>query len=697
MDEQREGESTKDAGAPAWPLVVVVALAALVAAFAPAGALQSGAAALAVLGAAVGLLLALSPGPIEVLKLLWLAAALSPPLVAALAFGARAALGDTHLELARTLALCAAALCASIGVRGRVRLQWPGLALASLHLLATAAALLAAAVWRGAGPEFVGLEFADWGPPRFALELAAGRELVPDSPWQAGVALQAPPVFAQARAALARVLDVGPLALASAEAAWAMFTLLLALAHVAARCFPRGVAVFVGVCAAFAAPAGVASVVAPVAAITRDALGGRIAFLDQTSAAALALVGLYAHLAGAAHVARPGAWRAVAGVCLGTAFLADVWIGGAFLGAALVAACTNRAALERALVLAAAALPGALVTLGSLRGVPPRALEATDVAYAAGWFAAALVFVFVARRSQRANADAVELAKFVGASALLAAALVAWLGAAAHAIVGWLVLPAALATVGAFALFVRRSALGVLAGAGLVAVLAVSAHGLFPTVTRGNELVRGAAPVVDAGTLCLAPRRDTPERVAEAWAGAPPPNVIDPRWREPFDVEEPLAADFAAAWHWLATDAAVQAQRPVLLVDISRPNVRWAGGLRLTFDGQAHEAAYLANLDLFVDRWHRAWRGKGEEYSARTLVAYSFFDDDGPGRAARARLEALGRPVLFVVGPAQRGWVQRSANVDVERRLIEFGCAPVRTCGEVSLFVWPSAYADALR
>jgi hypothetical protein len=50
-----------------------------------------------------------------------------------------------------------------------------------------------------------------------------------------------------------------------------------------------------------------------------------------------------------------------------------------------------------------------------------------------------------------------------------------------------------------------------------------------------------------------------------------------------------------------------------------------------------------------------------------------------------------------VIGPAQRSAARAAANVDLERRLIEFGCAPVRTCGAVTLFVWPAALAEELR
>jgi len=696
VDEQREGESTSHThpgAAPAWPLVLVVVFAAFFAAFGPAGVLRDGAAAIAVLGAASGLLLAASPGPVELAKLGWLSIALSPPLVAALAFGARATLGDTHLELARVAALCVAAACALAGVRARVLLQRPGLAFAGGHVLALLAAGFAAAVWSGAGPNFAKLEFADWGAPRFALELAAGRELVPDAPWQAGAELPAPPVLAQARAALGRVLDVGPFALAASEAAWAAFVALLALLHLAAKCFPRGAVVLASVCAAVGAPAGVARLVDSAS----DLVGARIAFLAPSSCVALALVGLYAHLSGSAHHPRPFAWRAVAATSFAAVFLADVWIGGAFLAAAVVSACASRAAVERVLVLAVAALPGALVSLGALRAAPPRALDATGPLATLAWFAAALVLVFVARRAGRANTHAVELAKFVAASALVLAAVVAWRGVAVHALVGWLAVPAALASVGALGLLVRRSMFGVVAGVAVLGVLALGAHGLRPTLTHGFDLRHGAAPVVDAGVLQLAPRRDDPERVASAWSGAPPPNIIDPRWRPPLDVESLEAADMADLWHLLATDERVRALQPVLLVDVVRPGVRWAGGAALTFDGRMHEAAYLAALDLFVDRPHAAWRGNGEEHDARTLVAHSIFDEEGPGRAARSRFEALGRPVLLVIGPAQRSAARAAANVDLERRLIEFGCAPARTCGAVTLFVWPAALAQELR
>jgi hypothetical protein len=696
VDEQREGESTSPTpagAAPARPLVLVVVCAALFAAFGPAGALRDGAAVIAVLGAASGPLLALSPGPVELAKLAWLSIALSPPLVAALAFGARAALGDPRLELARSAALCVAAACALVGLRARVLLQRPGLAFASVHVFALLAAGFAAWVWSGAGPNFAKLEFADWGAPRFALELAAGRELVPDVPWQAGAELPAPPILAQARAALGRVLDVGPFALAASESAWAAFVALLALLHLAAKCLPRGFAVVASVFAAIGAPAGALRLVDSAS----DLVGARIAFLDQSSCVALALVGLFAHVSGSAHHNRPSAWRVVAAVCFAAAFLADVWIGGAFLAAALVSACASRAAVERVLVLVVAALPGALVSLGNLRGAPPRALDAAPLLATLPWFAAALVLVFVARRTGRANTHAVELAKFVAASALVAAVGAWWRGAAAHTIVGWLALPATLASVGALALLVRRSKFGVFASVAVAGVLALSAHGPYPTLTRGLELGRGTAPVVDAGVLQLAPRRDDPERVAQAWSGAPPPNVFDAGWRPPIDVESLEAADMADTWRLLATDERVRALRPVLLVDVARPGVRWAGGAVLTFDGRMHEAAYLAALDLFVDRPHAAWRGNGEEHVARTLVAHSFFGEEGPGRAARSHLEALGRPVLLVIGPAQRSAARAAANVDLERRLIEFGCAPVRTCGAVTLFVWPAALAEELR
>jgi hypothetical protein len=349
------------------------------------------------------------------------------------------------------------------------------------------------------------------------------------------------------------------------------------------------------------------------------------------------------------------------------------------------------------LVLVVAALPGALVSLGNLRGAPPRALDAAPLLATLPWFAAALVLVLVARRTGRANTHAVELAKFVAASALVAAVGAWWRGATAHTIVGWLALPATLASVGALALLVRRSKFGVFASVAVAGVLALSAHGPYPTLTRGLELGRGTAPVVDAGVLQLAPRRDDPERVAQAWSGAPPPNVFDAAWRPPIDVESLEAADMADTWRLLATDERVRALRPVLLVDVARPGVRWAGGAVLTFDGRMHEAAYLAALDLFVDRPHAAWRGNGEEHVARTLVAHSFFGEEGPGRAARSHLEALGRPVLLVIGPAQRSAARAAANVDLERRLIEFGCAPVRTCGAVTLFVWPAALAEELR
>lgn len=643
------------------------------------------------LGAAAGPLLAAAPGPVAAVKLLLLALAGGPAVGAGLGLAARAALPEAAPATVRATALGVAALLALVGLRGRIAWSTPGRALLAVHLLALLAGAGAAAVWLGAGPNFGGLGPHVWGTPRFALVAAAERALVPLSPWQAGEALPVPPVLAMLRAALAELVGAGPLALAAGEAAWAVGVVLLTAGHLAAAVFRRGLATLAASVVGVAAPAGVALVFDP----TSTRLSAALALLDRTSVLALAAVAALAHLHGDPARAGTAPWRVLAALCLGLAFLIDPWLGGGALATAALAAATGPGAVVRLLPLALAALPGASVVVAAL---PPRSVEPGGFVENGAWLVAALVLVPLTARGRSDGARVRELARLVAAATAVAAVASSWAGGApARALLELLAGLGAVSACGALASRVDRSRAGLAAALLLVALAASAGSAAVPTAARAFELARGAGPFLDGADGRLELHRDDPAEVAAAFASRPGPDVYDPHWREPTHVEGLEAGDFAALWSHLARHAPLRAARPVLVVDVARPGVRHAGGVRLSDAGRPHEAAALAALDLFVDRVHPAWRGTPGEHEARVLAATSLFGEEPPGRATRARFEALGRPVLIPIGPAQRAAVRASARVDVERRLFEFGCAELARFGEVALFVWPAGRVDDLR
>lgn len=625
---------------------------------------------------------------------------------------------------ASALALLAAGLGAWFGAARREERTGAGLptsgrALAAALLLVLG--LASAAPWFGGGPR---LPAAGAAPDaraaangnghlegavldRFLAQAHAARALergvLPQGdPALAGAPAVERPVAASLRAAWGRTLGLGPFALGAAEALW-----LVLVVGGAAASFARPRGGGLGVLApSLAGGAALVGLAAPrlVAAwlpgawlsgadlpsLTRFAAGDDGALALGLVAAGLALwrAGL---LRSPEHESpRPrAAGRWLPAVVLALAALLVPWVGAVGLAVAALASLRGPRPVDRLLPLALAALPGA-----ALAPLPwPAPTTAPGGFAAVGPLLVLAVLAVAWGRGGSSTAASPSARPFPRPSAdlrLAAAALV--VGAVASS---WAGGSAALLALVAAAVPALGLAAAARPGFGALCLVA----GLVPMardLAAGFERGAGPALLGDAGVHRVAARGDRPERVAAAWADAPPPRVFAPTWSPPTDVAERHADDWRALWTYLGTAAELRALDPVLLVEPDAPGPRYGGGARVVLGGGAdpiHEGVLLAGIQPYVVRAarpaaHDARPTPGERVdtaaahlSRSALVA----------PVHRRRLDALERPVLVPVGPEQRARLR-----GLEPRLVQLGARELWRRGEVAVFGLPADAFAAL-
>ncbi|MEZ5978928.1 MAG: hypothetical protein R3F34_11985 [Planctomycetota bacterium] len=675
--------------------VAAIALLAFVAAALAASGRGSGAFAWPVLAlGCLGPIAALGGGTANLWKSLWLALALSPLLAAAVHVASRLAVGtsEVDLPLANAVALAVLGAVALAGLRARVTTDGPGRAVVLGFVFA---AVLGAIAGADAAPlELDGAEAraADPAGPRLpdlervALLGAARRGLPPTSPFEAGAGLPGLEAVHVARAAWCELGGLGPRAEAAAEASVFLFVLALAGAYLAAAVGRRGAGSLAG---------------ALVAGLAPFVLGVDPGVLAGTSAA---FVGLVASWHGAGTGAEgegrgPLGWRLVAAFSLGCALLLAPAAGSAGLVVAVLAAIAGPAAVDRILPLLVAAVPGAwnlAEELAETEATGPPA-PVFGVRLAAAFVLVAAACALLVPRERRARALVLV---FVVAAAISGAALAATLPEShGHAVFaldatfGAVLLAAALGAgteKRAATLDVRRVA-SALALVALVGACVVAAH---PRLDAAIERARRPSALVDVGPGRVAPIEDSAERIAQAFAGAPPETVYDPRWKEPRDVESPDGPERADVLRFLAEDGRVRRADPVVVVDPTATTPRYGRGVELRDARLPHEVSAIAQLDVYVDRIRAGSAPPTPEHAERTAAVSALLrDDQFLTPVMRRGFTSLGRPVVLVVGARER---RLSHRVRVDRAPEELGFVRARSFGDTVLYAWPAEFAAEL-
>lgn len=715
------------------PIGLATALTAALAALAVFGLLPrawSGplAAPLLLFGWARPLLARFAPGEPAPLKLACFSLALSPWIGCGVWLLLRLALppGEAALELALGLSLALGVPWQAISPRDRARGPTAGRSgrLAAGLAIALALALLALGLSGNA------LRASHHGLLHSALALASDRGLPPDNPWMAGAPLAYYWAWHVFGAFLARALWTAPTVAFAVQNAWALGLAVLATWLLAAPLLQRARSEFLALFLALSGlnlwggygllagdpwPAAPGDAGELLSQLRRHLVGGpegaprfdpRLAcalskFGNPSSypaALALGLCGLVAvwHALGALRVRL---WLLLAGALLGLALIVNPLVGAPWIGICAAAALLGGRGLAQRfdlpLSLALWSLPG----LYLLR-LAAQEFSAPPVRFAFGaercwrtllpvWpLLLPLPFAALAAWKQRGRLGAARLWLLLGLALgpLLAALLFTlpyeneykFVRAAA-----WILpLPALLG----LAEVARRGPLG----RGL-ALLFACGLALGSGLNLGFGLraylgLAGSELPLEERPLALLPRADGDYRGAlDAELGA--------------EAAEAVASDAKtrrAAYEFLRSDGRIRRLDPCLIVDAARPvGGVWSrpGGRLQRFveplNLQGHEAAAFAALDLFVDRPSQALDAAAPGAQDRLEWVSARFDAGAPwGEEVRRTLEGLGRPVVLLLGEAER-----RRDPKLRARLEQFGFAAIWSQGGALLLAWPDSIA----
>lgn len=676
-----------------------------VAAGAPAAVLRLCAAPLLFAGA-WPLLARATPAAASPLKLALYAGLLSPVLFGAVdaALRATALAGEARADAALAVTFALVGLAQLAGRRARVRraplgaATWAGLALAAAVAGWSAWMLLRGNATR---VSYHGLLHS-------GLVLATERQLPPANPWLADQGLGYYWAWHALGGTVARALRVAPTVSLALLGVWAAGLSTLALGQLAAVLLRDGRRALLGTLLAllalnaaggYVALAGGALGAAPAStdallAALRDGLipsvagaplwDPRLAFglskLGNLSSYPASLALLLGGWAAAGHALRHGRrpWVGLTAVLLGASFVLNPLVGAPGIGitalAALLFGRTPRARYGTVSALAVAAVPGAL------------SVQAARSAFAG----TAVGFTF----------DVTRLIAVGGPLVALAVPAVFGLRSLARewgpdddrrAVLGLVGLAALATTLAALVVelpyaneykFVRLAAfpLGIAAGAGLVALWRRGGAARAGAGLWGLATLVGVLPTVTLGTSAYA-----------HLGGRDLPLVESDRRLGPAEGGDAAADDVVRAYRHLATDPALRALAPALIVDVTRPVGVAFGPERHAFTRadnlQAHEAAAFAAVDLWVDRPSQVL-AEGDPLAYRRLQAVTqLYRAPGPWTEATRRLVFESeRPLVMLVGDAERRG-RRDAEIDAG--LLRFGFVPVFEAGTARLYLAP--------